>query len=203
MNNKMILTSLTTLLLFVSGNAFAPSPSTPQHITSLNAKLSDQAKVYWANGKSQWEFEQDATYVDPELAGKKPGKAAKKIAKKKSSADSQPYKYQRSVGKVSAIPFGRPKVDVKKSKRVVKKSAPIFAKTAVVDSLFAKASDAAAGVKKPALPKFGKKATPAKKAGGAKPAAAKPAFKNPFAKKEAPPPPAPKKSFSLKGLLKK
>merc|ERR1712176_1725744 len=110
----------------------------------------------------------------------------KKVVKKKSNVDSQPYKYRRSVGGVSSLPFGRPKVNVKKS-AIVKKGAPIIAQSSVVDGFFAKLSDAKPAA--PSVPKFGKKAAPAKKT-TAKPVAAKKAPAKPAAA------PAPKKSFN-------
>lgn len=204
MNNTMIVTLLTTLLLFVPGYAFAPATPTPQQTSSLYAEK-ERAKIYWANGKTQWEFEQSATYVvEPEGSKKK---AVKKKAAKK--GDNQPYNYERSVGKVVQIPFGRPQVQIKKNKK--KKSTPIIAQSSAIPSFsnpFAKKDEpiannkkATAASKKAKAPKFefGKK-------NASKPVAAKkssgPALKNPFAKKEKPVE-VPKKSFSLKGILSK
>merc|ERR1712176_1139389 len=87
-----------SLFLLATCNAFAPAAS-GRASTSLN----DVRKVMWIGGKTQWEFEQSATYVGEELKA-----AAPKTAPKKKVAAPK-----KNTGlKVSSLPFGRPSVKV-------------------------------------------------------------------------------------------
>merc|ERR1712176_223708 len=104
----------------------------------------------WIGGKTQWEFEQSATYVGDEFKG-----AAPKTAPKKKVAAPK-----KNTGlKVSSLPFGRPSVKV--TAAAPKKAAPIVAKSSAVPAFknpFAKEAPAApakkGGFKLPSL-KFG------------------------------------------------
>merc|ERR1712176_60562 len=125
-----------SLFLLATCNAFAPAAS-GRASTSLN----DVRKVMWIGGKTQWEFEQSATYVDEDLKA-----AAPKAAPKKKVAAPK-----RNTGlKVSSLPFGRPSVKV--TAAAPKKAAPIVAKSSAVPAFKNPFAKAAPAPEKPAAP---------------------------------------------------
>merc|ERR1712176_1211232 len=118
-----------SLFLLATCNAFAPAAS-GRASTSLN----DVRKVMWIGGKTQWEFEQSATYVDEDLKA-----AAPKAAPKKKTGL-----------KVSSLPFGRPSVKV--TAAAPKKAAPVVAKSSAVPAFKNPFAKAAPAPEKPAAP---------------------------------------------------
>merc|ERR1712032_278575 len=135
---KMIRSLFLSLFLLATCNAFAPAVS-GRASTSLN----DVRKVMWIGGKTQWEFEQSATYVGDELKVK--GAAPKTAAPKKFVLPKK-----NNGLKVSSLPFGRPSVKV--TAAAPKKAAPVIAKSSAVPAFKNPFAKAAPAPEKPAAP---------------------------------------------------